>query len=148
MLKLFKPLDKWFITQPFGVNPKIYAQFGLKGHDGIDLRTRWIDSPLGHRYVTASFDGWCEVRLDGASGYGNHVRIHHPDGSLTIYGHLSKVYVYQKQIVRAGQRIGLTGNSGFSTGPHLHFEYRPANCNINNGYFGAVDPTLYLVDKL
>ena len=127
------------------MNPQIYARFGMKGHDGIDLRTRFLDSPLGHRYVTAAGDGICEVRLDGASGYGNHVRIHHSDGSMTIYGHLAKAYVYQKQVVKAGQRIGLSGNTGFSSGPHLHFEYRPAGCDVNNGYFGAVDPLPFIV---
>lgn len=144
MSKLLWPLDKIFITQPFGVNAAIYARFGMKGHDGIDLRTRFIDSPLCHRIVRSADAGWCEVRLDGASGYGNHVRIHHADGSLTIYGHLSSVNVYQKQIVVAGQQIGITGNSGFSSGPHLHFEYRPPNCNVNNGFCGAVDPIPFL----
>jgi murein DD-endopeptidase MepM/ murein hydrolase activator NlpD len=117
----------------------------LKGHDGIDCRTRFVDSPLGHRYITAAADGECEVRLDGASGYGNHVRIHHPDGSLTIYGHLDKAYVWNKEKVLAGQRIGLSDNSGFSSGPHLHFEYRPPNCDVHNGYAGAVDPLPFMV---
>ena len=141
---LLKPLDKWFVTQPFGANPQIYSRFGMKGHDGIDLRTRFIDSPLGHRPVMAAADGWCEVRMDGASGYGNHVRIHHPDGSLTIYGHLLKPYVWQKEIVKAGQKIGLSDNSGFSTGAHLHFELRLPDCDIRNGYFGAVDPLPFI----
>ena len=144
MTKLQFPLDKVFITQGFGENPKMYARFGMKGHNGIDLRTRYIDSPLAHRYVTAAADGWCEVRLDGSSGYGNHVRIHHPDGSMTIYGHLTKPYVYSKEVVKTGQRIGLTGNSGFSTGPHLHFEYRDNSASPQNGYFGAVDPLPFL----
>ena len=140
MQKLSWPLDKVHITQVFGDNPQIYAKFGLKGHDGIDLRTRFIDSPLGRRYVTAAQDGTCEVRLDGASGYGNHIRIHGTDGSLTIYGHLTKSYVYSGQVVKRGDRIGLTGNTGFSSGPHLHFEYRPSNCDTQNGYAGAIDP--------
>lgn len=144
-MKLLKPLDKWEITQGFGMNPQIYARFNMKGHDGIDLRVKFLDSPLGRRYVTAAAEGWCEVRLDGASGYGNHVRIHHPDGSLTIYGHLTKPTVFHKQVVKAGERIGLSGNTGFSTGAHLHFEYRPANCDVNNGYFGAVDPLPFIV---
>lgn len=144
MIKLLKSLDKWVITQGFGMNPKTYARFGLKGHNGIDLRTRFFDSPLGRRYVTAALGGWCEVRLDGSSGYGNHVRIHHADNSMTIYGHLTKSYVYNKQIVKAGERIGLSGNTGFSSGPHLHFEYRPGII-LNNGYAGAVDPLPFIV---
>lgn len=138
---LYWPLDKIFITQEFGKNPEVYKQFGLKGHNGIDLRTRFIDSPLGHRYVTASADGKIErLENQGKKGYGLHIRIRHSDGSMTLYAHLQKTYVIQGQIVVRGQQIGLTGNSGFSSGPHLHFEYRPANADVNNGYYGAVDP--------
>ncbi len=145
-MKLLKPIDKWFITQVFGVNPKMYAKYGLKAHNGIDLRTRFIDSPLGRRYVTAAAPGIVEVTRADAGGYGTHIRLRHPDGSMTIYGHLTKSYVSQKQVVKAGQRIGLTGNTGASTGPHLHFEYRPAGWekNTKNGYFGAVDPIPFL----
>lgn len=139
MSKLIWPLDKIYITQVFGVNPKAYAKYGMKGHNGIDLRTRFIDSPLARRYVVAADDGWCEVRYD-KKGYGTHIRIHHPDGSLTIYGHLTKVYVQANQNVKRGDRIALTGNTGDSTGPHLHFEYRPPKPNQNNGYAGAIDP--------
>ena len=133
------PLDKIFITQPFGVNPGAYAKYGMKGHDGIDLRTRFWDSPLAHRYAMAAADGWCEPRWD-KTGYGYHVRIHHPDGSLTIYGHLSKILVASKQIVKTGETIGITGNTGDSSGPHLHFEYRPPNCDTANGFAGAINP--------
>jgi len=140
------PLDKVFITQSFGVNPAIYAKYGMKGHDGIDLRVRFVDSPLGRRYIKASRDGWCECRWD-RTGYGYHVRVHHPDGALTIYGHMSKILVANKQIVKQGQHIGLTGTTGFSSGPHLHFEVRPPNCNVKNGFAGAVDP-IPLLPKL
>ena len=138
--KLAWPLDKVYITQGFGENPRYYAKYGLKGHDGIDLRTRFLDSPLAHRYVTAAAGGTCEVRDDGRVGYGLHIRIHHPDGSMTIYGHLSRVYVGKNKVVSVGERIGITGNTGDSTGPHLHFEYRPPNWNSANGFAGAVDP--------
>lgn len=134
------PLDKIFITQRFGDNPKTYAPMGLKGHDGIDLRTRYIDSPLGRRYVNAAAAGWCEPRDDKKKGYGLHVRIHHKDGSMTIYGHLTKAYVAYGVRVSAGERIGLSGTTGFSSAPHLHFEYRPPNANPNNGFAGAIDP--------
>lgn len=144
MPKLIWPLDKVFITQPFGANPQIYEQFHLKGHDGIDLRTRYIDSPLGHRFVMAAAAGVVEtVRFDH-SGYGTHIRIRHLDGSLTIYGHLFKVLKKVGDKVGAGEDIGITDNTGFSSGPHLHFEYRPANCDVNNGYAGAVDPRPFL----
>lgn len=149
MQYLYHPLDRIVVTQKFGGNPAIYARFGLKGHNGIDYRVKFIDSPLGKRYCSASADGVVEmVRDDGAKGYGLHVRIRHSDGSLTIYGHLSKSYVRQGAKIKAQEIIGLTGNSGFSSGAHLHFEYRPANCDVKNGYAGAIDPTPFMLKTL
>lgn len=65
---------------------------------------------------------------------------------MTIYGHLAKSYVSKGERVLAGQRIGLTDNTGDSTGSHLHFEYRPAGWekNTGNGYAGAVDPLPFM----
>lgn len=138
---LYHPLDVVHITQKFGARPDVYKQFGLKGHNGIDYRTRFWDSPLGRRYVSACSGGTVkEVRWD-ARGYGVHIRIEHPDGSLSIYGHLTKPYVQKGDTVRAQQIIGLTGNTGFSSGAHLHFEYRPAPIKSRNGFAGAVDTT-------
>lgn len=143
MSKLQWPLDKIFITQSFGANPATYRPFGLKGHDGIDLRTRFIDSPLGRRYVTAVADGVMEEIRHDIKGYGIHIRHRLDTGELVIYGHLTKPYVSPKQRVKAGQRIGLSGNTGFSSAPHLHLEIRPRDEPKNNGYAGAVDPKPY-----
>lgn len=151
MLYLFSPLDKIYITQGFGGNKSVYARFGLAGHNGIDYRVKFIDSPLGKRYCSSAADGVIEVvRDDGAKGYGLHIRIRHADGSMTIYGHLSKSYVGQGAKIKAQEIIGLTGNSGFSSGAHLHFEYRPAGWEKNtaNGYAGAVDPTPFMLKNL
>ena len=142
IVKLIWPIDKVYITQVFGANPAFYKP--LKGHDGIDLRTRFWDSPLARRYIVAAADGQVEVRNSGKEGYGLHIRIRHDDGSLTIYGHLSKVYVPGWTRVKQGDRIGLTGNTGKSTAPHFHFELRPPNADPNNGYAGAIDPLPYL----
>ncbi len=143
-MRLIHPIDKVFITQGFRARPEVYAQFGLNGHNGIDYRTRFIDSPLGRRYVIAAADGVIEeVRYD-TKGYGIHIRQRMDDGSLLIYGHLSKPYAAIKSRVKAGDRIGLTGNTGFSSAPHLHFEVRPAPLESGNGYKGAVNPMLYL----
>lgn len=78
-----------------------------------------------------------EVRRD-ATGYGWHVRIQHEDGFQTIYAHLSEIRVRAGQKVRAGEIIGRMGNTGNSTGPHLHFELR------KNGV--PVDPTPLLLN--
>ncbi len=142
--KLSWPLNKVFITQRFGADPRTYNQMGLKGHDGVDLRTRFWDSPLARRTVMAADDGTCTVQNDGHAGYGLHVRIRHVDGSMTIYGHLSKVSVGTGSFVHRGMAIGVSGNSGFSSAPHLHFEYRPPKADVHNGFAGAVDPLPFL----
>lgn len=142
MSRFIWPIDKVYITQLFGLNPQMYAKYGLKGHNGIDFRVRFVDSPLGHRYIVAVEDGVVEIARADATGYGTHVRVRHADGAMTIYGHLSKSYVSKGQKVKQGDRLGLSGNTGDSTGAHLHFEYRPKGLekNTKNGYAGAVDP--------
>jgi len=94
-------------------------------HNGID-----IDVPEG-TLVHAAAPG--EVYFTGEQeGYGTTVILEHPDGYYTIYGHLSVVYVHQGQFVEVGQQIAESGNTGISSGPHLHFE-------IRNGEF-PIDP--------
>ncbi len=138
-MKLFHPLDKVFITQGFGEWPAHYKRYGLKGHNGVDYRVKFVDSPLGRRYVSSAADGVVETVRWDIRGYGVHVRIRHTDGSLTIYGHLTKPYVQKGDEVKAQQIIGLSGNTGDSTAAHLHFEYRPQGEPKTNGYAGAVD---------
>lgn len=88
------------------------------GHDGID-----IGVPLGTAVVAAA-DGI--VTFTGQqSGYGTHVEVQHADGVVTTYSHLSKIDVVVGQKVKAGQQIAESGNTGHSTGPHLHFEVHP-----------------------
>lgn len=147
--RLLLPIDKAVVTQRFGQNPQIYKRFGLPYHNGVDFRTRFVDSPLGRRYITASADGVIEsVRYD-VNGYGIHVRIRHADGSLTIYAHMTKPYVTKGQLVKAGDRIGLTGNTGFSSGPHLHWEYRAPGWEKKGASeaYGAVDPLPYVLER-
>lgn len=142
--KLIWPLDKVQVTQKFGENPQIYSKFGMKGHDGIDLRTRYFDSPLAQRKVRAAHDAIVQdVRWD-KTGYGTHIRLYQQGFGMTIYGHLSKILVSKGQHVSQGEIIGITGNTGFSSGPHLHFEVRPDPLQSGNGYAGAVDPRNYL----
>jgi murein DD-endopeptidase MepM/ murein hydrolase activator NlpD len=79
------------------------------------------------------------LRTD-ATGYGTHVRLQHDEGFLTIYGHMSSFKVQQGDSVKAGDIIGLSDNTGNSTGPHLHFELRQNNV--------AIDPAVLLVTEL
>lgn len=141
-MKLLPPLKRLQVTQTFGERPEFYKKFGLKGHDGTDYRTRWLDYPLAHMEVFASHDGVADVRWD-KTGYGTHVRLTGKE-CMTIYGHMSKAVVAKGQIVKAGQLLGYTGNTGLTSGPHLHFEVRMFPLKEKNGYFGAVDAEPFL----
>ena len=92
-------------------------------HTGIDLAGPY-GSPI--RAVTAG-----EVIEAGReSGYGYIVKIRHADGTVTYYAHMSKILVYSGHVT-TGQEIGKEGNTGHSTGPHLHFEVRINDVPIN-----------------
>ena len=121
------------ITQPFGptnvVLEPAYGQY-RHFHTGID-----IAAPLGSP-VMAAADGVVVAVGHGYIGYGNFVVIAHGGGIATLYGHLLQTNVLVGDAVVRGQVIGLEGSSGFSTGPHVHFELR-----VNNQ---VVDPMPYL----
>ena len=93
-------------------------------HKGVDWST-----PTGTA-VYASCGGTV-VKAGWGSGYGYCVYINHPDGRQTRYGHLSKVLVSAGQTVSQGQKIALSGNTGVSTGPHLHFEILINGTQVN-----------------
>ena len=67
----------------------------------------------------------------GAPGYGNVVKIRHSNGLVTVYAHLQTVKVVTGQYVSRGQTIGLIGNTGYSFGPHLHFEVIKNGVKVN-----------------
>lgn len=94
----------------------------MHGNNGVDLANK-TGSP-----VLASADGVVAVAKSSGYnfGYGNYIKITHPNGTETIYGHLSKVHVTTGQSVTRGQLIGAIGSTGNSTGPHLHFEIHGA----------------------
>lgn len=90
---------------------------GEERHPGIDLAV-----PVGSEVRAA---GGGIARATGTDpAYGLYVLLRHPEGYETMYGHLSRVLVARGEVVRAGQAIALSGNSGRSTAPHLHFEVR------------------------
>lgn len=93
-------------------------------HKGVD----WA-IPTGSTVVASC--GGTVARAGWGSGYGYVVYINHPDGRQTRYGHLSKVLVSAGQTVTQGQRIALSGNTGVSTGPHLHFEILIGGSQVN-----------------
>jgi hypothetical protein len=96
---------------------------GVHGHNGVDLGCR-VGTPLlasaNGKVIKASTGGY-------NGGYGGVIFISHPNGTQTVYGHLSRINVSVGDSVVQGQVIGATGNSGRSTGPHLHFEVRGAS---------------------
>ena len=104
--------------------------FGENGHSGIDIMALQGDP------VFAARDGIVTVVADSDFGYGKHIEIDHGGGISTLYGHLSVFSVTAGQRVSSGQRIGSAGDTGYSFGPHLHFEVRLAGV--------PVDPLPYL----
>ena len=108
------------------------SQYFSSYHHGIDI------DGFG-RYgatISAAASGTVVLAASQDYGYGNHVIIQHADGSRTLYGHLSEIWVSQGQYVSQGQGIGALGSTGYSTGPHLHFEVQIGGV--------AVDPLAYL----
>lgn len=100
---------------------KVTSKYGPRRrrmHRGIDLKVYTGDT------IRAAFDGKVRIRSFERAGYGYYLVIRHPNGLETVYGHLSKFIVNVNDIVRAGEPIGLGGNTGRSTGSHLHFETR------------------------
>ncbi len=95
---------------------------GLHGYNAVDIGT-----PRGTRIVAAAEGTVIVARASGYNGgYGEYIAIDHPNGTQTVYGHLSAVFVTPGMEVAQGQTIGLSGNTGRSTGAHLHFEIRGA----------------------
>ena len=97
-------------------------------HKGIDVKVYTGDT------IVSAFDGKVRIVDYEGKGYGKYVVIRHNNGLETVYGHLSKHLVIENQKVRAGQPIGLGGNTGRSTGSHLHFETRLLGIAINPAF--------------
>src|SRR5574344_1714449 len=112
------PTPSRVITSTFG------PRWG-RMHKGLDIKVYTGDT------ISAAFDGRVRVVKYERRGYGNYIVIRHNNGLETIYGHLSKQLVREDQYVRAGEPIGLGGNTGRSTGSHLHFETRFLGQAIN-----------------
>ena len=116
----FMPTDSTRITDKFGYLPR-----RARAHLGIDIKVKIGDT------IRAAFDGKVRISRYERRGYGHYLVIRHPNGLETVYGHLSKKLVGENEIVHAGDPIGLGGNTGRSTGSHLHFETRILGQAIN-----------------
>jgi murein DD-endopeptidase MepM/ murein hydrolase activator NlpD len=136
-----RPIDETTPAPVLGHNTYIWpakgtltSGFGMRWgrmHKGIDVANS-TGTP-----VYASADGVIEKAGWNNGGYGNLVDIRHADGSMTRYGHNSKILVRIGQQVHQGETIALMGSTGFSTGPHSHFEVHPSGK-------GAVNPIAFL----
>ncbi len=95
---------------------------GLHGFNGVDL-ANYFGAPIfasaEGEVIVARYDGW-------NGGYGKYIVVAHPNGTQTLYSHLSQVLTYIGKQVTRGEIIGNIGSTGNSTGPHLHFEIRGA----------------------
>lgn len=110
---LLRPLSGT-VSSPYGVRVHPILRFA-RFHRGVDFRATW-GTP-----VVAAADG-AVVTAGWQGGYGRQVRLAHQGGLETSYSHLSEVATTPGQPVRTGEIIGYVGSSGFSTGPHLHYE--------------------------
>jgi len=130
------------LIKPFNGNYPITQRFGEtftdpKGHKGIDYAL-----PLGTP-VLAAADGIVERAGVDNTGYGNMILVRHTWNDGTVYAHLRNWSVQVGQKVKAGEIIGYSGNTGNSTGAHLHFEYR----TVCNDYKSAIDPEIFMKDS-
>jgi len=140
---MYKPLKEIYITQHFGANPIMYKQFGLPGHPGVDFK-----AAIGTD-VFASISGKIKVVVH-QNGYGKHIYIKNSKFEIVL-GHLDSFSCKNNQTIKEGDIVGRSGNTGYSTGPHLHFGVREVGLlgiikNKNNGYNGWLDPLLILDD--
>ncbi|MGH9177635.1 MAG: peptidoglycan DD-metalloendopeptidase family protein [Acidimicrobiales bacterium] len=125
---LASPVPGTILTSPFG--QRLHPIFGtVRMHDGVDF-----GAPQG-MFIRAAAAG-IVVSAGVRGGYGNATILDHGGGLATLYAHQSEMFVIQGQAVKAGQVIGAVGSTGFSTGPHLHFEVRLRGV--------PVDPLVYL----
>lgn len=107
------PCESRLVTSHYGWRRSFH-----RNHYGTDIKVYVGDT------IYAAFPGKVRIVAYERKGYGNYVVIRHPNGLETVYGHMSKHLVSEDQVVKAGQPIGLGGNTGRSTGSHLHFETR------------------------
>ena len=109
------PLDGGYISSDFGSRANPFDGYSSDYHPGIDIAENY-GAP-----VYASASGYVQ-RAGWYGGYGKYIKISHDYGYATAYGHLSSIEISAGDYVSKGQIIGYVGSTGYSTGPHLHFE--------------------------
>ncbi|MFN4297136.1 MAG: M23 family metallopeptidase [Brevundimonas sp.] len=118
------PIKSHPINSRFGTR-RLAGEPGARHHAGID-----IAAPTGTPVLATSEGVVTAVGYDRA-GYGRYVEVRHPNGLRSFYAHMSAVDVQTGAEVAAGQVVGKVGSTGYSTGPHLHFEIRRGGARLN-----------------
>lgn len=115
----------------YGIRLNHYVLFKQRAHSGFDITADYgieVKSMAKGKVICAGFDGTTTEGLDKFNmGYGNRVEILNDDGRRCVYGHLSKIFVREGDVVDNNTVIGKTGCSGGSRVPHLHIEIRKSN---------------------
>ena len=118
------PLKGYAVNSAYGLR-RLAGEAAARQHKGID-----IAAPRGTSIFVASEGEVVRTGYD-AGGYGRFIEVHHPNGMSTLYAHLSRIDVARGDRLGSGERIGLVGSTGRSTGPHLHFEVRRDQTQVN-----------------
>ncbi|MBU1346113.1 MAG: M23 family metallopeptidase [Alphaproteobacteria bacterium] len=119
-----EPVRGFAINSRFGMR-RLGGEPGARMHKGVD-----IAAPRGTTVYSAAEGEIVRIGRQ-PSGYGNFIEMRHPNGMTSMYAHLSRIDVASGDRVLAGERIGLVGSTGYSTGPHLHFEVRRGGAQVN-----------------
>lgn len=118
------PVNSYDVTSSFGGRVNPFDNYSSDWHPGIDIAD-YYGAPI---YASAS---GVVVQAGWYGGYGRYVKIEHDYGYMTAYGHMSSIAVTDGEYVEKGEIIGYVGSSGYSTGPHLHFEIMQYGEQIN-----------------
>lgn len=126
------------ISQRFGDNPQDYARFGMAGHGGIDFA-------VAVGTVVVAVDAGQVMEAGELPDYGTYIKLRHVWGE-SVYAHLSELRVTHGEHVGKGEMIAFSGNTGNSTGPHLHLAIRVYPYQRGAPYDGYTDPAPYLIN--
>lgn len=124
IVRFIRPVANYAINSRFG-SRHLAGEAHARAHQGVD-----IAAPTGTP-VLATAEGVVVASGYDAGGYGNYVEVRHANGVRSFYGHLSRIEVRSGETVEVGERIGRVGSTGYSTGPHLHFEIRRGDARLN-----------------
>lgn len=149
MSDITRPIEPFELTQGFGDNPANYAQFGLKGHNGWDLKTVFLDTPQGRRFILSSWNSkFYGKGNEGNGGYGLYfeVIVELKNTWKLTFAHCLSIENFIEK--KEGETMGISDSTGNVTGPHLHLTTKKGKLvngifqsdNYNNGYFGAIEP--------